>query len=222
MIRNEVLDYCSKTAAILNYQKVRDDLDDEKGFKKLKARLALPLVARARKKAIKKDPELSSLDSAVAQELKILASLEADPASGVDSPADSFGRLLGTIMSFGLDGAEKRITYELGRGVGGWIYVADAIDDVNSDAKKGRYNPLLKLYCGRIPDERELQMISDAIKNRLFDAEGAFDLLPEDRELINNIIANILFLGIPDTTTKIIKSVHSKNDKGKRKEHSND
>ena len=222
MVQNEVLDYCSKTAAILNYQKVRDDLADEKGFKKFKARLALPMVAHARKKALKKDPNLSLLDTDVEQELKNLASLEADPASGVDSPADCFGRLLGTIMSFGLEGAERRITYEIGRGVGGWIYVADAIDDINSDSKKGRYNPLLKLYDGRIPDDRELQMISDAIKNRLFGAEGAFDLLPEDRELINNIIANILFLGIPDTTTKIIKSVNGTKDKDTRKEHSHD
>ena len=218
MIRNEVLEYCSKTAAILNYQKVRDDLSDEKGFKKLRARLALPLVAHARKKAIKKDPSLASLDVAVADELKNLATLEADTASGVDAPADSFGRLLGQIMSFGLDGAEKRIAYEIGRGVGGWIYIADAIDDIKSDESKGRYNPILKLYGGRIPDDRELELISDAIKNRLFGAEGAFDLLDEEREMINNIVANILFLGIPDTTERIIKSVNGKNDKDKRKE----
>jgi hypothetical protein len=105
--------------------------------------------------------------------------------------------------------------------VGGWIYIADAIDDAKEDSKKGRYNPILKLYKGRIPDERELSMISDAIKNRLFDAEAAFDLLPEDREIVNNIVGNILFLGIPDTTDKIIKSVNGKNDKDnkdKRKE----
>ena len=121
-------------------------------------------------------------------------------------------------MSFGLDGAEKRIAYEIGRGVGGWIYIADAIDDIKSDESKGRYNPILKLYGGRIPDDRELELISDAIKNRLFGAEGAFDLLDEEREMINNIVANILFLGIPDTTERIIKSVNGKNDKDKRKE----
>ncbi|MBP3369283.1 MAG: hypothetical protein J6L85_00895 [Clostridia bacterium] len=223
MIRNEVLDYCSKAAAILNYQKVADDLKDEKGFKLFRARMVLPFVSHARKKAIKKDPTLKELDAAVARELETLASIENDASSGVDAPADSFGRLLGEIMSFGLDGSAKRITYEIGKGVGGWIYIADAIDDVKDDSKKGRYNPLLKLYGGRVPDERELEMISVAIKNRLFGAEGAFDLLPTERETVNNILANVLFLGIPDTTDKIIRSHSDKNDKeDKGKEHSHD
>ncbi len=219
MVRNEVLDYCSKAAAILNYQKVADDLKDETGFKRLRARLALPFVSHSRKKAIKKDPSLKDLDTAVAKELEVLASLEANASSGVDAPADSFGRLLGEILSFGLDGSARRITYEIGKGVGGWIYIADAIDDISDDRKKGRYNPILKLYGGRIPDERELEMISDAIKNRLFGAEGAFDLISTESETVNNILANVLFLGIPDTTAKIIKSHNDKEDKGKEPSH---
>ena len=213
MIRNEVLDYCAKTAAILNYQKIVDDLKDERGFKRFRARVALPFVAHARKKAIKKDPSLKELDAAIARELDTLAALEASADSGVDAPADSFGRLLGEIMSFGLNGSERRITYEIGKGVGGWIYIADAIDDINDDSKKGRYNPILKLYGGRIPDERELMMISDAIKNRLFGAEGAFDLLSTENDIISNILANVLFWSIPDTTAKIIKNNNDKKDK---------
>ena len=219
MMRNEVLDYCSKAASILNYQKVADDLKDEKGFKRLRAQLALPFVSHSRKKAIKNDPSLKALDETVAKELEVLASLESDVRSGVDAPADSFGRLLGEIMAFGLEGSARRITYEIGKCVGGWIYIADAIDDIRDDSKKGRYNPILKLYSGRIPNERELGMISDAIKNRLFGAEGAFDLLSPESETVNNILANVLFLGIPNTTDKIIKSHNDKEDKGKEQSH---
>ncbi len=219
MVRNEVLDYCSKAAAILNYQKVADDLKDEKGFKRLRAQLAFPFVSHSRKKAIKNDPSLAELDVAVARELEVLASIESDAESGVDAPADSFGRLLGEIMSFGLEGSARRITYEIGKGVGGWIYIADAIDDIRDDSKKGRYNPILKLYNARIPDERELEMISDAVKNRLFGAESAFDLLSAESETVNNILANVLFWGIPDTTDKIIKSHNDKEDKGKEPSH---
>lgn len=214
MVRNQVIDYCSRAAAILNYRKVADDLKDEKGFRRMRARLALPFVSHARKKAIKKDPSLSELDAAVARELDALALIEEDKSSGVDAPADSFGRLLGEIMSFGLDGSARRITYEIGRGVGGWIYIADAIDDMSEDLKKGRYNPILKLYGGKIPDKRELELISDAVKNRLFSAEAAFDLLDDDSKIAYELLANVLFLGIPDTTRKIINSTNDNKDTG--------
>jgi hypothetical protein len=90
---------------------------------------------------------------------------------------------------------------------------------MRDDEKKRRYNPILKLYGGRAPDERELEMISAALKNRLFDAEGAFDLMSCEHEIVNNLIANLLFLGIPDTTKKIIRenncNKNDKKDKGK-------
>lgn len=205
MVRNPSLDYCAEAAAILNYQKVRDDLADERGAKRLRARLLLPFASHARKKALKRAPALAELDGAVAAELSALALLEASGTDSVDLPADSFGRLLGSIMSFGLEGSEARIMYELGRAVGGWIYIADAIDDMREDAEKQRYNPILKLYGGALPSAEQLSYTSDALKLRLISAESAFDLLDCENETVKNIIANVLFLGIPDKTEEIIK-----------------
>jgi stage IV sporulation protein A len=62
---------------------------------------------------------------------------------------------------------------------------------MHEDSKKKRYNPLLKLYGGRVPDKRELEMISDAIKNRLFGAEGAFDLMSSEHEIASSVIDEI-------------------------------
>lgn len=206
MERNEILDYSSKASAILNYQKVLDDLNDEKGAKKLRALLLRPFVAHSRKKAIKKDPSLISLDETVSKKLKELSLLEKSDSTGVDAPAACFGEILGEIMSFGFEGTDKRIAFELGRHVGAWIYVADALDDMREDAKKGRYNPFLKLYDGRLPNENELSLIYDATKNNLLSAESAFDLIDIDDEAIKNILSNVLYLGIPNKTAEIIKS----------------
>jgi hypothetical protein len=206
MERNEILDYSSKASAILNYQKVLDDLNDEKGAKKLRALLLRPFVAHSRKKAIKNDPSLISLDETVSKKLKELSLLEKSDSTGVDAPAACFGEILGEIMSFGFDGTDKRIAFELGRHVGAWIYVADALDDMREDAKKGRYNPFLKLYGGRLPNENELSLIYDATKNNLLSAESAFDLIDIDDEAIKNILSNVLYLGIPNKTAEIIKS----------------
>ena len=210
MKRNEVLDYCAEAASILNYRKIEDDLGDEKGLKKLRARLALPFVSHARKKALRRHPELEGLDSALKQRLDELGTIEKDASSGVDSPADSFGHLLGELMAYGLEGSRARIAYELGRGVGGWIYIADAIDDMGEDLGRERYNPIIKLYGGRIPSADELDMITVALRNRLLSTEAAFDLMDCESESVRNIIANILFLGIPSKTEDIIKAYNEK------------
>ena len=213
MKRNEILDYCAEAASILNYRKIEDDLSDEKGFKKLRARLALPFVSHARKTALRRHPELEKLDSALKLRLDELDAIEKDTNLGVDSPADSFGRLLGELMAFGLEGSRARIAYEIGRGVGGWIYIADAIDDMSEDLKRARYNPIIKLYGGRLPSADELEMINIGLCNRLLSTEAAFDLLESENESVKNIIANILFMGLTSKTEDIIRAYKEK-DKG--------
>lgn len=210
MEQNEILDYCAAASAILNYQKIADDINDEKGLKKLGAILLRPFVSHSRKKAIKKNPTLRELDSSISTKLNELNKLEKNDDIGVDVPAAHFGDILGEIMSFGFDGTDKRIAFELGKHVGAWIYVADALDDMREDAKKGRYNPLLKLYGGNIPDEDELSLIYDATKNKLFAAASAFDLIDIDDDGIKNILSNILYIGIPKKTSDIINSYSSK------------
>ena len=117
-------------------------------------------------------------------------------------------------MSFGLEGSDAKVAFELGKNIGAWIYMADALDDMAEDIKKKRYNPFLALYSGELPSAEQLISVSSAIKNHLYGAEAAFDLFPETDAAIKNIIQNILYLGIPDTTDKIIEK-HNKKEAGK-------
>lgn len=214
MERNDVLDYCSAASAILNYQKIADDIADEKGFKRLKARLAMPFVAHSRKKALRRFPNLRELDRIVDEKLSRLAEIERGEQNSVDLPAECFGEILGEIMSYGFDGANRRVAYELGRNIGAWIYIADAIEDMEEDLKKGRYNPFLKLYGGRIPTQDELDMILCAVKNHLYGAEAAVDLMDVADGSVKNIIQNIIYLGITERTDGIIKQ-YTKDKAGK-------
>lgn len=218
MERNEILDYCSQASAILNYQKVLDDLNDEKGLKKLRSIILRPFVSHSRKKAFKKNPKLKELDLSVEKKLADLGKLEKDNSSGVDAPAECFGEILGEIMSFGYEGTDKRIAFELGKHIGAWIYIADALDDMREDIKRKRYNPFIKLYDGRIPNESELSLIFDATKNRLFAAESAFDLIDIQDAAIKNILSNILYIGIPKKILTITETYKKeKQPKGKDK-----
>ncbi len=202
MDRNEQLDVCSYAAAILSYHKIKDDLSDERGFKKLRARLTYPFVRSWRKRAMRAG--LEELDKAVESKLCELSSLEAQRLPSVDAPASLFGDILADITAFGFEGYNEKLARTIGKCVGKWIYIADALDDIKDDKEKGRYNPFLLLYGGRAPNEQELATLENALKLELLEAEAAMDLLETDHTAVRNIIENILFLGMPDTAKKII------------------
>ena len=208
MKSNPTLQYCAGAAALLNYHKVKDDLSDEKGLKKLSALCLLPFVSSARRKAIKRS-ELSPLDKKISAGLQRLSEIEKEGKKSVDEPARVFGEILGDILSYGIEGDGARLAYTLGVSVGKWIYIADALDDWNDDARKGRYNPFILLYGNESPDESTLEGIRIALKNELCSAEGAIDLIDFENPSVKNIIENILYLGLP---ARIEEISHNKNE----------
>lgn len=218
---NPVLRYCAGAAAILNYHKLRDDLVDEKGGKRLRAVLLRPFVARARKSALRSG--LEELDRAVAAGLAALAETEKKQIASVDIPAQIFGNILGEIVGFGLeDGSDRRIARRLGQQVGRWIYIADALDDMEEDRKKERYNPFLLLYGGTLPEKDAKLSIADALKNELYGAEAAVDLMDMENPTEKNLILNILYSGMPGRIEEILCHDQSAEKRKKRKDRQND
>ena len=203
MKQNPSLSYCANAAAVLNYHKICDDLSDERGGKKLRALLVKPFVSHARKKALKRDGSLCELDIRISERLSALSALEAKKVASVDAPAEIFGEILADIVSYGLCGSEARVASAVGRGVGKWIYIADALDDLYDDAKKKRYNPFLLLYGG-IPDREALLSMETAMKNELCEVEAALDLIDIESEIAQNIIFNILYVGCPERVREIL------------------
>lgn len=199
--RNHELDYCAYASALLVYGKCRDDLSDERGAKRLGASLARPFASSMRKKACKK---YADLDVKVLECLKRLDETEQKRLPSVDVPADCFGELLAEICSYGCEGAERKILYDIGRHIGRWVYIADAIDDCEEDMEKGRFNPFLCLYGGRVPTPEERLNISDTLRLELSRAELAFDLIDygQNRD-IKGIIENIIYMGMPRTADRL-------------------
>ena len=210
LVRTPLLDFCAGAAALLNYHRVRDDLCDERGLKKWRARLALPFVSRARKKALKQG--LGELDEAIAAGLARLSALEEEKPKSVDAPAAIFGDILGDIMAHGLDTADARVARAAGRAIGRWIYIADALDDAPEDGDRQRYNPFLLLY-GHVPTEEEREGIEAALKNELYEAEAAMDLLDIHNENVKQIIYNVLYLGMPKRIREIDRQPEKKSKK---------
>jgi len=189
---NEAISYTAKAFAILTYYKMADDVNDEKGLKKIAVGALRPILSTARRKA-----KLPSLNDIVKNKLAEISGLEAAECKSVDKPASVFGELLGEIFAYDLPEADRLVPYTLGYHVGRFIYAADAAEDYPDDVKEGKYNPYVLLYGGEPLTKENKQSIKTALLLECKKIEGAVNLLPfGTRATIENIINNIIYLGL--------------------------
>lgn len=201
MERNDQLDFCAAASTILAYEKCRDNVADERGFARLKARLSALLLKGAYQRAQKRVPELAEK---VHEHLVRLAALEKEKTPSVDTVAAVFGDLLADVTSYGLEGADAAIARRIGFETGRFIYMLDALDDLEKDVKKGRYNPFALAYGHALTDEDKAG-IKDALLCCLCDLEKPFDLMDASDDLTRKeILNNILYLGMPHALDRVL------------------
>ena len=198
---NNSLEYCAKTSVILTKLKLKDNINDSKGLKKLKAKI-VGLVSLFFKKT---DENLKPLEEKVAECIDNLTILEKENSDSIDQTADTFGVLLGALSSYGQKEELSRILYEIGYHLGKWIYVIDAIDDMKEDYKTKSFNAIINSYGETLNNEQkdalycalmlELDKMSKCIE--LLDFTAHTDL--------EGIIKNIIYSGMVKTTRKILK-----------------
>lgn len=203
-IDSPTLAYCADASAILTYHKCRDDVDDEKGLKRLRARAASGFFSSAYRRARRRHPELDATVKTLLQELRQYEKDES-AAPSADAPAAIFGNLMAAICAEGLAGSEARIASSFGRAIGHWIYLVDAADDYRDDLASGSFNPFVRLFGDRVTEENAAS-IAVSLTRYLADAEGAFLLIdhfpaPEIKE----ILCNILYLGLPRVAERILQ-----------------
>ncbi len=201
--KSPALDYTARVAAVLNYYKVKDDIADSKGLKKLKYICLLPFVSHSRKKAMKADlPE-----SEIIQSLKRLSEIEKSGLLSPDVPSEEFGNLLSSIASHGIgdplaEFACRKIFFSLGK----WIYLVDSLDDLPKDIKSNSYNP----FASSELDSKELE---DLLQLTLRDGDKYIQKLADyDRDIID-IIKNIYLLGTEKIGSTIIDKLNSKEER---------
>ncbi len=215
--RNPSLTYCAEAFAILTAAKTLDDINDEKGLKKLGAKAVYPFEKRT---VSKLDKCLSSLKESISSQLEHLCAVEKENTASIDMPSSIFGELLGGICAFGYDGANERIAREIGKSVGKIIYVLDAADDLFDDIKNEKYNPIALVYKDELSslsdDKKALPLsvskaLSNAIKLELSKARGALALLDtEECEIYERILLNILSSGLLNEAERVFSGDKSK------------
>lgn len=188
----------SKAAAfsvISAYYKLQDDLSDSGFFKRLLVRLVKPFFGCWHKKAAKNFPEL---EAPVAQMMLAQRQTEQDSACGVDAAAHPTADMLGSVLRLeAQDEMQERVFYEFGYQIGRWIYLMDAADDLDDDAKSGGFNPF-RNYTGD-----DVQAYQTATLNQsLARAADAYQLMT----LIDfkGIFDNMLRFGFPAKQNSVV------------------
>ena len=82
------------------------------------------------------------LDRAVAAAMEEQQKIEKSGTASLDEAADPSGKMLAAIFSQGYYGEDKIQLWRFGYLLGRWIYLLDAVDDIEKDIKSGSYNPL--------------------------------------------------------------------------------
>ena len=189
----------------LTYEKMQDDsLDRDTSFgRRCLIALWLPLLKIACRRVTRKNKELESLFSSVSVSMEEGRRLEKSGAS-LDEMCASFANCLSDIFSFGIEGDKKRILSSIGSFIGRYIYTLDAMDDLESDDKKGAFNPILLRYGSLAKSKSHFEELDLVLSYYVSQMKLALDLLEGDENLFA-ICDNIICQGLSQSAGKIIK-----------------
>ncbi|MCR4720727.1 MAG: DUF5685 family protein [Lachnospiraceae bacterium] len=191
-LTNAFTRYCAYMNVLLSYCKCLDDVRDEASKKAAVFSRLLRKSARIAGRAYPRQKK------AIVKELKALYELEKKNSGNIDEVAGCFGRLIAGVFVFRHDEWEKYLS-RMGFYLGKFIYIADALCDLDEDKKNGRYNPFADSCITEDEKQKLLGMMAA-------ECTDAYEMLP----IVKNkaIIDNILYSGI------FLYATNEKKDKG--------
>lgn len=197
----EEYDFVCAAAILMFYYKVKDNISDSRLFKKLLFYLILPFAALKRKKAKKLFPSLEKL---IFEGMKKQGETEKENTAVPDKAAHYSADALGKVFAFGFEKDSKEL-YRFGYFVGRWVYLIDALDDIESDIKSGSFNVFVNKYslkAKELPEEAKHE-IKSTLNQSSAEAVKAFK--STNCTPLGEIIENILLLGMNRSAENVLK-----------------
>lgn len=128
--------YAADMNIILSYYQCLDDWKDDHNLKaKEKSRLLEKFLPQIREK-------YPDQYAAITEALSVLGEMERANELNPDLPANRFGDLMGALFLWRHDDYADTL-WRMGAALGRFIYLLDAVNDLRSDIKRQRYNPLM-------------------------------------------------------------------------------
>ena len=180
---NELSQYGADMNLLLSYYKCLDDWQDER--KVSKKAMAATLRGRFQKVAA----TYPEKDCLIRQKMEQIHRCEQERCMNLDEVSGYFGEIMAEILVYRRDEWEadlRRIGFFLGK----FIYLMDAFEDVEKDAKTGNYNVFVHEYRKEDFARRTEQILS----MMMAECSRAFERLP----IVENveILRNILYSGV--------------------------
>ena len=125
----------------------------------------------------------------ITDRLDELSAIEARRDPDPDAGARCFGRLLGEIFAEGPDALWRERLRVLGQELGEFIYIMDAVLDLEGDRAGGRYNAVAAFAEGKTEDD-----LRYTLTMLIGECAAVFERLPVVRDA--DIMRNILYSGV--------------------------
>ena len=206
------IDYAADMLVILAYYKFKDDWKDEK---KILGALGMAAFNNLHRKITGMYPETCGI---INKSIEKLSELEKENCQSMDEAAEPFAQLMKAIFSgaplradseadteAGTDPVKEELRSLLGGigyNIGKWVYLLDAIDDLEKDLEKNRYNPLKSIK----DEENFKKRVEFSLICTLENASLALKKLELERN--KGIIENIIYFGLFKKTESVIGLVN--------------
>lgn len=178
-VQTPVMEYAADMNVALAYHKCRDNWQDDKNPVFAAGAAALK---SAYKKACGYRPEKCAI---IERWMDDISAYEKSGVEEIDPPVNMTGRMMGILFQYQDDIWAKNL-FRMGDALGRFIYFMDAYDDLRSDVKHKKYNPLKSIMN---QDDYET-VCRDVLMMMIADCAEEFECLPiiRDADLIRNII----------------------------------
>ena len=187
---NEFVEYAADMTAVLAYYNLQDNWQDEQN------RASRLLAGRLERFLPEVRQRWPAPCAAIEKELAALNALEAAGSTDLDGLCGCFGRLLGAVFCPKGDDMWAPVLARLGRGLGGFIYLMDAYDDLAKDRRHGSFNALAPLAAALSPADFEQRCHALLTEEMALCAE-AFGLLPIVKDTPEGeLLYNVLYAGV--------------------------
>jgi len=197
---DEELRFSAAVSMMLFYYKVKDNIADGSFFRKILMYLILPYAYLKYRKAEKMYPDLAEI---IKKGMINQNETEKSKTPLTDKAAHESADILGKIFSYGLSG-ENDNSYRFGYGIGKFVYLADAADDIEKDIKNKSYNPFVEKYkLTKAPDDEIKSEIEGTLNMCAAVAAEAFK--ETEKKTLTPIVENIIYDGLENTMKTILK-----------------
>ena len=197
------LDLAAAMATILLYHKLKDNLADGDVGEKMLCAAAIPMAESSYRKAAAKLPELAKLTE---EQMAAQAALEQEKCSSVDRASEPTAKILEALLeTLSSDAGQQLVLKRIGYLLGRWIYLMDALDDLEEDIKNDCYNPFR--YCDGEESSLQEQAVA-SLYMTIAEIIRAYDLL--EVQHFDGLLSNVFSMGLKNSVDELVKKKNSK------------